>query len=274
MKKKFSWRAFISFGLFVSLFILFFSGLMLYLAPSGRIAHWVNWKIIGLDKNQWQALHTLFSFFFIVLSVIHLFSINWKAFWSYIRSKSQQGLNRTGELLAAMALTIIILTGTLLDVTPFSSVMHFADFMTEKWEENIDRPPVPHAEKLSLAELADQLDNYDVNTIINRLHDKNIRFDTLTQTLQQLGEINDMAPVEIYNIIVNSSAPASCSAMAMKSLEAFAAEAELSLDILETHLRNKGIEAERDQTLIEIAYANGITVKDICMHIIGFKKGH
>ena len=40
-KKKFSWRAFISMGLFYSLIIIFLTGIVLYLAPSGQVAHWV-----------------------------------------------------------------------------------------------------------------------------------------------------------------------------------------------------------------------------------------
>jgi hypothetical protein len=76
MKNKFSWKAFISFGLTYSFIIIIVSGVMLYMSPPGRYAHWVNWKILGFTKEGWQAIHTVFSYTFVILSIFHLFSIN------------------------------------------------------------------------------------------------------------------------------------------------------------------------------------------------------
>lgn len=80
MKKKFSWKSFISFGLFFYFFVIFFSGIILYIAPPGRIANWTNWELIGLTKSQWQTMHTNFSYLFAILSIFHLFTANsaWK----------------------------------------------------------------------------------------------------------------------------------------------------------------------------------------------------
>ncbi len=269
MKKKFSWRAFVSFGLFVAFFIIFITGLMLYLAPSGRVAHWVNWKIFGLDKNQWQALHTIFSFLFVILSIFHLFSINWKAFWSYITSKTRQGLNKGRELYAAILLMLVIFAGTLLNVTPFSSVMNFAEYITDVWEQTIENPPVPHAEKLSLIELSYQLEDFDVEKIVNRLQNNNIRFDSVTQTLEDIGKKNELPPVEIYNRIVkNSLGGMAGSGMGLKSLETFAADEHLNIDTLLRHLEDKGIEATREQSLKEIASKNDMPAKDIYNYLM------
>ena len=78
MNRKFSWKAFISFGLAYMMVILLVSGLILYVSPPGRYAHWVTWTLWGMTKEEWQAVHTVFSFGFIILSVFHLFSANWK----------------------------------------------------------------------------------------------------------------------------------------------------------------------------------------------------
>ncbi len=272
MKKKFSWRAFISFGLFVSFFIIFITGVLLYLAPAGRVAHWVNWKIIGLDKNQWQALHTIFSYVFVILSVFHLFSINWKAFWSYIRSKTSEGLNRSRELYASLALMLFILFGTLWNMVPFSTVMDFGEYLTEMWEETIDNPPVPHAEKLTLVELSYQLEDFDVDKIVARLQNNNIHFDSVTQTLEDIGRLNEIPPADIYNLIVKSSLGGMAgSGMGLKSLETFAADESLNVDTLLLKLRAHDLKAQADQSLKEIANENDMPAKDIYNLLMGEK---
>jgi len=89
--KKFSWKAFISFGLTYSFIIIFLTGIVLYFAPAGRIAQWVNWKFAGFSKEEWQAIHTIFSYLFVILSIFHLFTANWKTFVSYLKNKTQNG---------------------------------------------------------------------------------------------------------------------------------------------------------------------------------------
>jgi len=59
------------------------------MSPPGRYAHWVNWEIWGFSKESWQAIHTVFSYTFVILSVFHLFTINWKVFLSYFKKKSR-----------------------------------------------------------------------------------------------------------------------------------------------------------------------------------------
>jgi len=105
MKKKFSWKAFISFGLTYSFIIILVSGIMLYMSPPGRYAHWVNWKMFGLTKEGWQAIHTVFSYTFVILSIFHLFTINWKSFLSYFKGKTQNGINKKRELYLSSAYT-------------------------------------------------------------------------------------------------------------------------------------------------------------------------
>jgi len=67
------------------------SGIILYIAPPGRIAKWTSIPIIGLEKYQWQALHTIFTFLFIIANGFHLF-FNWKPFLSYLSNKRKQVL--------------------------------------------------------------------------------------------------------------------------------------------------------------------------------------
>ena len=106
MKKSFSWRVFISFGLFIAVLMMLVSGVILYISPPGRVANWTDWRMIGLTKRGWQNQHVIFGFAFLILSLFHLFFINWKAFLSYLKSKTNEGLKSPGELLTIIVLGI------------------------------------------------------------------------------------------------------------------------------------------------------------------------
>jgi len=60
-KTRWNWRSMISFSLLFSMIGLFFSGVFLYISPSGRIARQTGWEILGFDKGGWEAIHDLFG---------------------------------------------------------------------------------------------------------------------------------------------------------------------------------------------------------------------
>ena len=118
---KFNWKSFISFGLFFSFITIFLTGTILFLSPAGRVANWTNWQLFWLRKDQWQALHTVFSYTFAVLGIFHLFTSNWKVFLSYIKKKIEGKIHRKKEMLIASTLFLMIFAGTMLDLEIFSS---------------------------------------------------------------------------------------------------------------------------------------------------------
>lgn len=263
-KKIFSWRAFISFGLLFSFVIIFITGIVMYIAPPGRIAHWVNWKLIGLTKEDWQAIHTIFSVIFVILSIFHLFSINWKVFLSYIKSKTSLGLNKKKELYLSSVFTVIIFTGTIFSIPPFSSVMNFGEYLTESWENEDNNPPIPHAELLTLIELSEQLSNISIDKIVNKLNANNIKFNNTEETLTEIGVLNNMPPIEIYNIITSKSRTGMAgTGMGKKTLEEFAAENNKDINELLKLLEENNIIANKDQTLKEVAAENDMAAKDV-----------
>ena len=264
LKKRFSWRAFISFGLVFSFIIIFLTGIVLYLSPAGRIANWVNWKFIGFSKLQWQSIHTNFSYLFVILSVFHLFMINWKVFLSYIKSKTKEGLNKKMELYLSTLFTILIFLGVIYSVPPFSTVMNFGEFLTESWENKETEPPIPHAELLSLIELSEQLDSMSVDKIVNRLKSNNIVFNNTGETLTEIGLMNNMPPIDIYNKITNNSLTGMAgTGMGGKTLDEYSSEFGKDIDKILDILKANGIEAGKDQTLKEVATENDMAARDI-----------
>ncbi len=264
MKKKFSWKVFISFGLTYSFIIIFITGIILYIAPPGRYAHWVNWEILGFTKEGWQALHTTFSYTFVILSIFHLFTVNWKAFWSYLKLKKQKGLNKKREFYISTILTITFSLGIIYAVPPLKYVMDLGEYFTTSWEKVEEEPPIPHAELLTLIELADQMKLSSVEEVTRKLTQHEIKFDNTGQTLQELAKINGTTPLEIYNqISKKSGAERQGSGIGRKTIEDFAAEVGKSADEVLNILQEHGIKVEKGQTLRDIGDSKNIPPRDI-----------
>ncbi len=264
MKNKFSWRAFISFGLTYSFVVIFVTGIILYVAPPGRYAHWVNWKILGLLKEEWQAIHTIFSFSFVILSVFHLFTINWKAFLSYLKTKKEKGLHKKREFYISSILVLLFFVGTIFSVPPFNYVMDLSETLTESWEKEEEIAPIPHAELLTLVELAGQMKLSSTDELTRKLERHGIIFENTDQTLQEIAEINNTTPQEIYEeISKKSGTERQGSGIGRKILDDFASEVgKTPQEVLEI-LKANGIDAELGQTLRVIGDNNNMPPRDI-----------
>ncbi|NTV92177.1 MAG: DUF4405 domain-containing protein [Chlorobiaceae bacterium] len=125
MNKPFSWRIFISFGLCIAFIILLVSGVILYIAPSGKPASGVAFRLIGLTKPEWQNQHIIFGFAFSVIALFHLLVINWKAFVSYLKAKASEGFKSPVEFFVIVLLTVLFGLGTYYKIQPFSSILEF-----------------------------------------------------------------------------------------------------------------------------------------------------
>jgi magnesium-transporting ATPase (P-type) len=136
MKNTFNWRIFISFGLFLSFFMILVSGVILYIGPSGRGPGATGWSMIGLTKPEWQSQHIIFGFAFSLIALFHLLVINWKAFFSYLKTKGGEGLKSTGELLVIIILALLFGVGTYFKLQPFSGILEFGRTISKSWEGN------------------------------------------------------------------------------------------------------------------------------------------
>lgn len=261
---RFSWKAFISIGLFYSFLIIFFTGIILYLSPAGRIANWNNWKLLGLTKMDWQSIHTVFSLTFAILSIFHLFTVNWRAFWSYLISKSSKGINKAREFYIMSVLMVLFLTGIVYSVPPFVSIMDFGSYLKDSWERNDTAPPIPHAELLTLNELAEKLDSISIDKIVNKLEANKIKFNSANETLEKIGLINNLAPIEIYRIITKKTLTGMAgSGIGRKTLGEFSEENNIDINHIIKILQDNNIKAQKNQTLKDIATENDMAAKDI-----------
>ncbi|MHB8838480.1 MAG: DUF4405 domain-containing protein [Gemmatimonadaceae bacterium] len=115
-------KAFISLDVALSFVVLGLSGIVLYIAPTGRVANWSIWRLALVSKAQWQAVHTIFSFLFLVAASFHLY-FNWKVLTAHLRTRLEEGRRMRRELTAAVAAGGVVLGLTPGGVPPFSTVM-------------------------------------------------------------------------------------------------------------------------------------------------------
>ena len=274
-KKKFSWRGWVTFVVTISFIADTISGVILYIAPPGRIAHWTNWTVWGLDKEEWGAIHTIFGYVLLIIVGIHLY-YNWKIFWNFIWSKVRKALNLKWELITATVLCLFLFLGTLWNIPPFSSTMDLGEHFKQSWEEAKVEVPIAHAELLSLQEFAEKI-KVPVDQILHALKSRGYKVKNVQQILGDVAKENRTSPDKLYEVIksegVKPAVPGTIegTGMGKKTLNAICSEKGLSLDDVLARLKQKGIEANPNDKLKDVASKLGKTPMEIFTIIEGKK---
>lgn len=269
-KRKFNLRSFTSFTLVISTLVMSWSGFILYVAPPGRIANWGTWKLMLFTKTEWQALHTIFSYLFFILVIIHLFFVNWKTFITYFKSKLKAGLNRKWELGTALLLSTVFFIGTLRQWTPFEPVMAFGEKVKEGWVGDFQTPPVLHMETYTLTQLSPLIDSIAPSELIKTLRENGIEVSAENETLKDIGNNNNTTPSAIYTILtskykahtgpVEGEVPQGIGKYTVNST---AVSSGVEVTVLIQKLKEKGVEANGETTLRTIADKLGVTPRDV-----------
>ena len=272
-KKKFSWRGWTTFVVTISFIVDTISGVILYIAPPGRIAHWTNWTVWGLDKEEWGAIHTIFGYVLLIIVGIHLY-YNWKIFWNFIWSKVRKALNLKWELITATVLCLFLFLGTLWNIPPFSSTMDLGEHFKQSWEEAKVEVPIAHAELLSLQEFAEKI-KVPVDQILHALKSRGYKVKNVQQILGDVAKENRTSLDKLYEVIksegVKPAVPGTIegTGMGKKTLNAICSEKGLSIEEVLARLKQKGIEVNPNDSLKDVASKLGKTPMEIFTIIEG-----
>ncbi|NTU52497.1 MAG: DUF4405 domain-containing protein [Chlorobiaceae bacterium] len=271
-RNSFTWRAFISTALTLSFFVMMLSGLVLFVSPPGRVANWSGWQMLGLTKRAWQNQHIVFGFAFMILSIFHLFVINWKAFLSYLIAKASRGLSHPTEIITAITLFVVLATGTLFHVAPFEQLIVLGERLSGSWETaRSSSPPVPHAETLTLEELGGLPQVASTGAeLVKKFQAAGVKVRDSRQTLQQIASDNGMEVQRLYRLIVTERSSARFSektGWANKTLREAADSAGVTPLALQQALKQQGIEATPDELLRDIAQRHGIRASGLLRKI-------
>lgn len=275
-KPKFKFRAFTALVILWSFIIENVTGIVLYIVPPGRIAHWTNWKLWGFTKEQWAAMHTIFGYIFLIFAVIHIY-YNWKAILNYIKQKIKAGLRMRMELGISLIITILVFVATILSIPPFSTVMDFGEKMKNSWEESSQEPFVPHAELMSLDVFTSQI-GIPTETAIEIFEKEGIAIRSPSDLIKDIAAENDTSPVALYEMLeseLSTDAKEKFESLTeqkkqpagggygWKTIENLAQELEIPAQDIMKLLRSKGIDAKKDEVIRNVADRHGLKAYEL-----------
>lgn len=257
-----------------SFIILLVTGLVMFASPPGRIANWTNWNVLGLRKHDWTGLHIWFSALFLVVTIFHLI-FNWRPMISYFKDRFTRRVGIRWEWVVAFAIVGGVFAGTRLGVPPFSSLLAWNEELKESWDSPAGRAPIPHAELLTLKELAEQ-GNVPVETAAARLAARGMTGFSHDTVVQKIAEGAKLSAQQVYDIILASTERSAGHGQGQgrggqgggggagggpgrKTLSQYCAEEGLTVEDAISRLEAKGIKAEAQKTLREIAMDAGFS---------------
>lgn len=130
--KPFQKRAWVVFVIGMSAIVLLLSGIVLFIAPSGRIARVTEWTLVWLDKEAWVNLHNLFAILFVGGLIWHLV-FNWKPLRGYIFNRAAHRLNLKAEMLAAAAVVLILIFLVAQNLPPAPALTDLSDYFRQQF---------------------------------------------------------------------------------------------------------------------------------------------
>jgi len=265
------WRAFVSVTTALSFLVMSVTGIVLFITPPGRIAHWTGWRMLALTKDQWSGLHIWFSLIFMIAAIFHLY-LNWRPFVSYFRSKMHKAFFFRTEWILAILLCVVVAWGTLTHAGLFSSLLTWNEAIKHGWDTPSDRAPIPHAELMTLSELAQQAEGPEVESMILNLQAAGIEVESPEVALGELAKKAGMTPMQLYGVATGQSRiPRSGGGrgthrqdqpgghgIGRLTLRQYCEQQSLDLQDSVQKLREKGFQADSEMTVREIAETGGV----------------
>lgn len=279
MKSRF-FRRFISLAALTSFFFVALTGIILFFVPQGRVAYWADWRIFGITKEEWTAIHINITILFLILSGFHIY-YNWNAILLYLKNAAKKAVVFNREFSFAFLLTLAVVFGTYFQIPPLKTIIDFNDSVKTRHEEKYGSPPYGHAELSTLSSFTKRM-GLDLEKSIKILKDKGLAGVEEGARLQEMAKQNKIAPDRIFEYIKDASvaasknkssrdetilAPASDPAMytglGRISLALVSEKYAIDLEKGLHNLQEKGIHATPEMTLKEIAEKSNIAPFEI-----------
>lgn len=201
MKRRINYRKLTSLSLLISFIFISFSGIILYMAPEGSASRWINWTVLSMDKSDWEAQHTLFTYLFLIFTIIHVFVFNRKQLFRFMINKT--GILISTELIISLSILILLFIANIDDSRVLRWVYKKGNVVSEWWLPDKDIP-VKDADKIKFYEFVNQYTDCSNQEAIKSLKSHDISVADTTKTLYQIAVKNDTSPREIYNILKDS----------------------------------------------------------------------
>jgi hypothetical protein len=277
--KELNKRALTSFLMLAGFLMMVISGVVLYIVPQGRIAYWVDWRLLGLTKADWGHIHTVAGLSILISAAFHIW-FNWRALWHYAYDKVSQGLRKKREMAIAAIVTLVVVGSSIWVIPPLGSVVTLGEKIKESWiADPAYEPPFGHAEQLSLRAFTKKM-GIDGKRAGEALRAQGIVFEGPEQSLEKIGRANDTSAMELYALIRDlqpQPEPVATDSLTSerieerfagtgvgrKTLRQICEETGVSPDVALERLSQEGIEAGADDKMKKIADAAGTSPIDL-----------
>lgn len=138
-RRRFDYRGLITYLVLFGFLALLASGVVMFAAPTGRIARQIDWTLLGLDRAGWQTLHLSFAVIFVVMGFAHL-ACNWRGLLHHLRDRVSRHLTLKWELVLALLVTAWLAVSAVWALPPVNALHDWNEYFRRVFWA--DAPPV------------------------------------------------------------------------------------------------------------------------------------
>ena len=262
MEPKFSIRKSVSLTLGLSFAVMTATGLVLYIVPKGKVAYWSDWMLWGLGKEEWAALHITSMALLITAGVWHIY-YNWTPLVNYLKDRAKKISLFKAEFLAALALNLFFVAGTLYPVQPMKGILDLNDAIKAYWERSYGTPPFGHAEEATLKSFGNYIGK-SAEQAVELLRGHGMKVSGESQTLKEIAQENGVSPQKLYTLLKGGGAVGGGSGggiayLGRRSLQELSEMQKIDLERSLAYLKQQGVDATPETRMREAADALGTT---------------
>ncbi|PHO08948.1 hypothetical protein CPG37_12075 [Malaciobacter canalis] len=207
-------RKITSLSLGFSFLIMSYTGVILFIAPHGRVSRWLDWHLFGLDKVQYQELHNTSMITLLFFGILHIY-YNWKPIVNYLKDSTKKISFTKKEFLVAFILNAFFVIGTLTHIQPFKGFLDLGETFKSSWGENIIKtssnnntkveviaikPPPQRLGRKTLQELSN-MGNIDLEHALKTLKSKGINNINSNIKIKDIANELNIEKTDVYKLL-------------------------------------------------------------------------
>jgi hypothetical protein len=187
--------------LFTSGSVVVASSLILFIGPPTHVAHFSDWRVLGLIKCQWNAIHIMSGLLFVIAMAFHVY-FNWKMMLAYLKNKRREMVLFTPPFIFAVAVTIYVCAGTLWGLPPMKQMIQWIRSVKIDHVHAYGTPPYGRAERASLESVAAYM-GWDATKCLVTLQQKGVNVQSIQQPIKQIAKNNRLSTGTIIDNMRN-----------------------------------------------------------------------
>lgn len=275
-ERKWNGRAFTSLCSLVSFILLCLTGIILYLEPQGRVAYWIKWHFLSLEKDQWGNIHIYSGLLFLIAGGFHIY-YNWRLLIKYLSGKIESAFQYKRELILSGIILIWVAVSGIWSLPPLVYVSELGESIKNAWVTSPElEPPFGHAELVSLQTFCKK-QQIPLDQAMLELRNAGFILDGPKSTLAEIAESKRTSGMGVYAVIKKLEARPeamipggkwtaetveetfSGTGLGNKTMGQIIEEMQLDTDNVFQRLRAIHIEAKNDDRLKALADKNRTT---------------